>query len=142
MPSRRRVRITRTEISARLATNTVSNISSHPEDAVGDGFQRGVGTYRKGKPDTRSGSSRIDDAVIPQAGGRIVGVALVLVLLADGRLERLLLIRRPRLTGRGQLLTAHGGQHRRSLLATHHRDPRIGPHPQEARRIGPPAHRI
>src|SRR5690348_5828759 len=106
MPSRRRVRITRTAISPRLATKTVSNISSHPEDAVGDRSQRGMRAYRKSKADTRSGVNRVDDAVVPQPRRRIVGVALVLVLGPDGRLERLLLVGRPGLAGRGQLLPA------------------------------------
>ncbi len=40
---------------------------------------------------------RIDDAVVPQAGGRVVGAALVLVLREDRRLEFLLLLGRHRL---------------------------------------------
>ena len=40
------------------------------------------------------------------------------------------------------MLAAHRRQHRGGLLAAHHRDPRVRPHPQEARRIRPPAHRV
>ncbi|COZ25915.1 Uncharacterised protein [Mycobacterium tuberculosis] len=68
MPSRRSVRITRTAISPRLATSTVSNIASHPEDAVANLIQRSVGTQRKGKPNNRSGVRRVYDTVIPQPG--------------------------------------------------------------------------
>ena len=37
---------------------------------------------------------------------------------------------------------AHGCQHGRCLLAAHHRDPGVGPHPQEARVVGAPAHAV
>src|SRR5690349_4350357 len=98
MPIARRVRITRTAISPRLATSTVSNIlrviASHPEDAVGHRLERRVRGDRERKSHHGSGVRRVDDAVVPQPRGRVVGVALMFVLLADGRLERLLLVSR------------------------------------------------
>src|SRR4051795_10374020 len=107
MPIVRSVRITRTAISPRLATSTVSNIrsspgtsgaespESHPEDAVSELAQRRVGARREGEPQHGAGLRGIDHAVVPEAGGGVVRVSLVLVLLADRRLERLLLLRRP-----------------------------------------------
>ena len=38
---------------------------------------------------------RVDHAVVPQAGGGVVRVALVLVLLADGRLEGFFVVLAP-----------------------------------------------
>src|SRR3954466_9686210 len=96
IPMARNVRMTRTAISPRLATRTVSKvwevISSHPEDAVGHGLQRSLCNDRKCQADHRSGVGGIDDAVVPQPCRGVVRVALVLVLLADGRLERLFLL--------------------------------------------------
>ena len=40
------------------------------------------------------------------------------------------------------IVAPHGGEHARRLLAAHHRDARIRPGEQEARRIGAPAHAV
>src|SRR4051794_26018355 len=144
----RNVRITRTAISPRLATRTVLNIPSlrsplvsksrevmsHPEDAVGHRLQRSLCNNRKCQPQYGSGVGGVDDAVVPEPCGGVVRVALVLVLLADRRLERLFLVR-------GHV-AANGGEDRRGLLATHHRDPGVRPHPEEPWRVGPATHRV
>src|SRR6185312_8711349 len=68
---------------------------SHPEHAelrVADG---GVEAGAQCKCQDAAGIGRGDDAVVPKAGGRVVGVALVFVFLADRRLEGLGLVRRP-----------------------------------------------
>src|SRR3954470_16129503 len=134
----RSVRITRTAISPRLATSTVSNIrSSHPEDAVAELAQRRVGARGEGEPEHGAGLRWIDHAVVPEAGGGVVGMALLLVLLADRRLERLFLLGRPVLAAGLETVAAHGGQHAGRLLATHHRDAGIGPGEEEPGRVGP-----
>src|SRR4051794_41985945 len=85
----RRVRFTRTAISPRLATRTVSNIrSSHPEDAVAELAQRRVGARGEGEPEHGAGLRGIDDAVVPEAGGGVVRVTLVIVMLTGRRLAR------------------------------------------------------
>ena len=85
---------------------------------------------------------RVDDAIVPQPRGRVVRVSLALVLLADRRLEGLLLGGRPVPACGLQLVALDGGEHARGLLAAHDRDARIGPLKQEARRIGAAAHGV
>src|SRR3954449_11815433 len=128
----RSVRITRTAISPRLATSTVSNIrSSHPEDAVAELAQRRVGARGEGEPEHGAGLRGIGHTVVPEAGGGVVRVALVLVLLADRRLERLFLLRRPLPAAGLGTVAADLGQHAGRLLAAHHRDAGVGPGEQE-----------
>ena len=79
------------------------------------------------RPEHVARVGRLDDAVVPQPGAGVVGVALRLVLVAD-----LLLARLDRLRVR---LAADHRQHRRGLLAAHDRDARVGPHPEEAREV-------
>src|SRR5271166_2809818 len=122
MPIAFSVRITRTAISPRLATRTVSNpTTSHPEDAVGNRLDGCIRHNRKRKTDNRSGVGGIDHAVVPKPGRRIVRVALVLVLCTDRGLERFFLV--------GRHLHAYRRQYRRRLLTTHDRDSGVGPHP-------------
>src|SRR3954452_11868023 len=169
MPIARSVRMTRTAISPRLATRTVSNIvstppevlyrpkvrsprgplppespsrGSHPEDAVAEFAQRCVGARGEGETEHGAGLRGVDHAVVPEAGGGVVRVALVLVLLADRRLERLFLLGRPLLAAGLEPVAADLGQHAGRLLAAHHRDPRIGPREQEPGRVRPTAHRV
>src|SRR6476661_9785681 len=81
MPISRSVRITRTAISPRLATSTVSNMSwpLHPEDAVADVFQRGVGARGERQAEHGAGLCGVDHAVVPEPGGGVVRVTLELV---------------------------------------------------------------
>src|SRR5262249_50203467 len=97
--------MTRTAISPRLATRTLSKVTaSHPEHAVGDGLERRLPDDRKRQPEHGSGVGGVDHPVIPEPGSGVVGIALMLVLRADGRLEFLFLLR-------GHL-AADGGKHR------------------------------
>src|SRR6476620_5269056 len=97
MPISRSVRITRTAISPRLATRTVSNMRGplHPEDAVADVFEGRVGAGGQGEAEHGAGLGGVDHAVVPEPGGGVVRMTLVLVLLPDRRLERLLLLGGP-----------------------------------------------
>src|SRR5439155_5087937 len=94
----------------------------HPEDAVADVLDRGV--LRRGKPESehRARVQRIDDAVVPKSRGRVVGRSLSLVALARRAFE-LLALGVP-------WEVAHHREHRRSLLAPHHADAGVGPHPE------------
>src|SRR3712207_3817196 len=152
MPMARSVRITRTAISPRLATRTVSNTYAprpttalsvpkaptargafgtessrlHAEDAIADLLQRCVGAGRQGESQHRAGLCGVDDAVVPQPRRRVVRMPLALVLLADRRLERFLVLRRPLLAARLEPVTADLGEHAGRLLAAHDRDARVG----------------
>ena len=75
---------------------------------------------------TRRVSSGSMIAVVPEPRGRVVRVALRLVLGAD-------LVR---------VGVADHRQHGRGLLAAHHRDARVRPHPELARGVGAAAHPV
>src|SRR5205085_1759151 len=80
-----------TTISPRLATSTVVNISPsdpalHPEDAVAERGELGPGARRERESQHVAGPHRVDDAVVPQPGGGVVRVALLLVLRPHRRL--------------------------------------------------------
>src|SRR6478736_3002545 len=166
IPRARRVRMTRQAISPRLATRTVPNrgvpvagvaggvtaegvvgeerviAGSHPEQAEGGLRQRGAGDDVERQSQDGAGVRGVDHAVVPEAGGGVIGAALVLVLGLDRGLERLLVRGGPFLAAGLVLVPFDRGQHAGGLVAAHHRDPRRRPHPQEARRVGPPAHRV
>src|ERR1700731_133722 len=96
IPSRRSVEKTRTAISPRFATITVSNMSSlHPKDAVGRLAEGSVRTRAQCQGQNGARVEGIDDAVVPEPRGGIVRVALGLVALANGSAEGLLLLRTP-----------------------------------------------
>src|SRR5882724_13232859 len=96
MLKRRSVRMTRTAISPRFAIRTLLNTrASHPEDAVASGVERGVCRHGQGQAEHPAGVGGVDDPVVPEPRCRVVRVALRLVLVADGLLERLFLLRRP-----------------------------------------------
>src|SRR4029453_3896724 len=103
---------------------------------------RGVEGGGDAQPQRHAGVSRIDDAVIPQPGAGVIGMALVLVLIADRRLEGLLFLRAPGLPLRFHAVAADLGQHAGGLLSPHHGDAGVRPHPQEAWAVGPAAHTI
>src|SRR3954464_11016494 len=83
MPISRSVRITRTAISPRLATSTVSNMSwpLHPEDAVADVFHGSVGTGGERQAEDGARLRGVDHAVVPEPGRGVVRVTLRLVLV-------------------------------------------------------------
>src|SRR5262249_20823605 len=89
-----------------------------------------------------AGVDRVDDAVVPDARGGIVGMALALVLLADRRLERFVIRGAPAAALRLRRLLTKEPQHARGLLAAHDRDARVRPHPKKARAIGAPTHAV
>src|SRR6476659_2838582 len=87
----------RRAISPRLAMRSrrIMEWCSHPEDAVGGFGDRRVGRGLEPHAEDTAGVDGVDDAVVPEARGRVVRRALVLVLVADGRLEGLLVLGRP-----------------------------------------------
>src|SRR3546814_20444635 len=85
---------------------------------------------------------RIDDAVVPQPGRRIIGMALLLILGADRSLESLLVVRRPVVAPRGAAVAADGGEPLGRLPAAHPRDAPFRPQPTEHRAVGAPAHAV
>src|SRR3954454_5161942 len=137
MPISRKVRITRTAISPRLATSTVSNMSwpLHPEDAVADVFHGGVGAGGERQAEDGAGLCGIDHAVVPEPGGGVVRVALRLVLVADRLLEGFLVLGRPLLAAGLDAVAADGRQHAGRLLTAHDRDAGVGPGEQEPGRV-------
>ena len=94
------------------------------------------------RPSTMPAVGRIDDAVVPQPRARVIGMALLLVLGADRRLEGLLLVRAPFLLLGGEAVALHLRQHVGGLVAAHHGDARVRPHPEEAGREGAAAHAV
>ena len=85
---------------------------------------------------------RVENAVVPQARRRVVRRALVIVLLEDRLPHRLLVFGGERLAFARKLVALDGRQHARGLLATHHRDAGVRPHPQEARLVRAAAHSV
>ena len=69
-------------------------------------------------------------------------MALAFVLVADGRLETFFFLGAPGLAGAFDAVAFHGGQHTGGLLAAHHRDAGVGPHPQETAAVGAAAHGV
>ena len=67
---------------------------------------------------------------------------LELVLIEDRLAEFRLFPFGPGLAPRLHAVAPDGGQHAGRLLAAHHRDPRVRPHPQEPGAVGAAAHRI
>src|SRR5262245_10683063 len=115
----------------------------HPEDAEPRGHARRrveAGSERKPQHSARVG--RIDDAVIPDAGRRIIGMALAFVLLADWRLERFVIRRTPDAALRLGCFLSQQSEHAGGLLAAHDGDARVRPHPQKAWPVGASAHAV
>src|SRR5215510_2625604 len=115
---------------------------SHAEDAEA---RLGYGLFEAERETQRETAARvdgIDDAVVPEPRGGVVRIALFFVLLADRRLECGLFLGAPRAALALDGVAAHGGQHVGGLLAADHRDARVRPGPQEARRIRAAAHAV
>ena len=104
MPMRRAVRMIRQAISPRLAIRILANIDAcairyirnTPKLASArcGAFERSA--RRSAEAPARSARlGRVDDAVVPQPRAGVIGMALGLVLRADRRLERRLLLRAP-----------------------------------------------
>src|SRR5882672_9391986 len=114
----------------------------HPENAEPGLFDRRV--ERGGDRECQRSSRflRCNDSVVPQPRGSVVRMPLALVLFEDGALELLLLLLAPAAVLRLDAVALDGCEHRRRLLSAHHRDARVRPHPQEARRERAPAHAV
>src|SRR5438128_613872 len=113
--------------------------SEHPELRLLD---RCVVRDRESEAEVGARLGGIDHAVVPEARGRIVGAPFSLVLLQDGIGDGALLLGRQLLPLPRELVTLDRGQHAGGLLAAHHADPRVRPHPEEARRIRAAAHAV
>src|SRR5262249_58771336 len=94
------------------------------------------------KSEHGAGIGGVDDAVVPDAGAGVVGVALLLVLLADRRLEGLLVGGAPAAALGLDRLLPQQAEHAGGLLAAHDRDARVRPHPQKARAVGAAANAV
>src|SRR6476619_4760375 len=141
----------RTAISPRLATSRQSKrglvrselMPSHPEDAVARRRQRcAARSRREPQAEHSAGIGRIDNAVVPEPGGGVIRRALLLVLGANRRGERLLLLARPRATAGLDAIPAYGRQNGRRLFAAHDGNPGVRPHPQEAWVVRTAAHAV
>src|SRR5256885_727474 len=67
---------------------------SHAEHAEARVLYGSVARGRQAQRQHAARVGRVDDAIVPQARRRVIGVALILVLLADGGLEGLFLLGR------------------------------------------------
>src|SRR5262245_58343489 len=99
-PMRLAVRMIRQAISPRLAISSFSKgrpvDTSHPEDAeAGRLGRRRIEAGGEREAEHRAGVRGVDHAVVPQARGGVIGMALLFVLLADRRLERFVVGRGP-----------------------------------------------
>src|SRR5262249_14564863 len=103
----------------------IALIASHPEYAEARFLGRGLHRDREREPQHAARVRGIDHAVVPQARGGVVRVALALVLVADRRLERLFLVRGPLPLLRLDAVAPHGREHGGGLLAAHHGDARV-----------------
>src|SRR3546814_8139938 len=80
--------MTRQALSPRLAIRIFVNmLSSHPEHAEACVRDRCVGGGGEAEPESAAGLRGIDDAVIPEPGGRVVRTALRVELFAGRRSE-------------------------------------------------------
>src|SRR5258706_1860602 len=116
--------------------------SSHAQDAEARLLGRCVGGDGKRQAQHAARIGGVDHAVVPEPRAGVVGMALPLVLLANGILEGLFLGFRPAFALGLEAVALHGGEHRGRLLAAHHRDARVGPGPEEARIERAPAHAV
>src|SRR5215210_6459886 len=114
----------------------------HPKYAESSLFEWGV---RGGGEAEGQDHSRVDgvyDAVVPEPRGRVVGVAFILVLFEDRGFEVFALLIGHLFVLAPQAFFLHGEEDVRGLLAAHHADAGVWPHPEEARRVGPAAHPV
>src|SRR5690242_6828416 len=109
--------------------------SLHPKYAEARLLDRRVERGRDRQAEQAPARGGIDHAVVPEAGARVIRMALVLVLVADGFLECFFGVRRFE-------IALHGRKHGGRLLAAHDGDAGVRPHPEQARRVGAAAHAV
>src|SRR4029453_4237769 len=105
----------------------LTSVRSHPEHAEALLLDRRIERRRYRQPEDAARIGRIDDAVVPEACAGIVRIALTLVLIADRRLERLLVFLAPGFARGLEATAAHGREHARGLFAAHDADARVRP---------------
>src|SRR5450631_1915 len=125
-----------------MARDSLTRFPLHAEDAEARLFDGRIQGCSESEAEDPARVGRVDDAVVPEPRRRIVRMALPLVLLADRILERILVRLRPLLAFRLEAVAPNGREHRGRLLPAHHRDPGIGPGPEEARIERAPAHAV
>src|SRR5437763_10784975 len=113
----------------RSKRNQVSSIDLHPEDAKLRLLNRCVVRDRKAEAEVGAGVGGIDDAVVPEARGRVVRRTFRLVFLQHGIGDGALFLGAQLLARARELIAFHRRQHARGLLASHHADARVRPHP-------------
>src|SRR4051812_26893647 len=138
----RRWKASRTTCAPTRGRGAVAARGLHAEYAEAPLLDRRVHRCRDGQAEYATRVGRVDDAVVPQPRAGVIGMTLALVLVAHGRLEGFFVLRAPCATTGFDAIAADRGQHRRGLLATHHADARVGPHPQEPGAIGTAAHGV
>src|SRR4029077_14799102 len=92
----------------------------HPENAEPGLLDRRVERRGDRQPERAPCLLGRDDAVVPEARCREVGIALALVLLEDGAFELLLLLLAPGAAFRLDAVPLHAGEDRSRLLPPHH----------------------
>jgi hypothetical protein len=142
IPMTRHVRRIRTAISPRLATRIRVN-TGHPEDA--EAGRRESARYRppRAPAERVARVQRVDDAVVPQPRGGVVGGPFALVFSRIGSPDLRVFGLAERASLAGQLIafapcsvpTPPARPPSRRMRA-------LGPHPQEARVVGAPAHAV
>src|SRR5690606_33616173 len=101
--------LARPELTTRSAPSSQITVGSHAEDAEvrhRGGCRVGGGDLER-EAEHAAGVAGVDHAVVPEAGGGVVRRALSLVLLADRRLERLLVVGAPALAAALDAVAAH-----------------------------------
>ena len=115
----------------------------HAEHAELRRRDRRVEAGRQAKRQRLAGPRRIDDAVVPEARGGVVGRSLALVLLEDRLPDGAARRRRSAcLPSRASWSRLTVASTRGRLFAAHHRDARVRPHPEEPRIEGAAAHPV
>src|SRR6185436_4941328 len=84
----------------------------------------------------------VDHAIVPQPRRCVIGAALVFILRANGGAELVFFLGRPALALGLDVIAPNLAEHHGGLLAAHHGDAGVRPHPQETRRVGAAGHAV
>src|SRR2546423_13832361 len=129
---RLRVRYSTTP-SRRVRSVSYTSWFSHPEHAEPGRWNRRVEARREREGQHGAGLRRIQDAIVPQTGGRVIGRAFQFVLVENRLPDPLILLGRELPVLAGQLLALDRREHACRLLATHDGNARVRPHPEKPR---------